>query len=618
MRKKWVLSGIAATMLVGPSAYAQDVQPPQAAGSSASYAGGVWGSEDLTPAEGLEENRTIGVFLRTGKITFQTPPVIEEGNTLAPYGPLLERLGFETAWDEKTGTVSAEKRNLSLRLTIGSDEATVNGEKLKMPAAPKLLDGVPYIPLRFVAEADKREVRWDGIWQEISIGEGQDLTELRIVYRTDSLTDQKHAEAIFKKVEEETGIRLELIAVPAEHYQQKLNLMIAANDLPDLLFVPDQTVYPQTMLPGIFRDLTDELPKFPNLDKLSQQAKDLRIEGRLFGLAKLKSPYDERFPALRADWLKPLDLELPQTMDELYKVMADFKSKDPDGNGRNDTIGMAGNVGSDSLGDFAWVEHVFNESAGRFKLADGKIVDTIAAPGELEALQWLSRAFRDGLLKGDFAKDADSPTFGVAEGNAGIGNLSLDEAVRISGQLRQTAAKADVVPLPSLQANGKTNVVPVGSGQAGMFAIPYNVSEAKTVQILSFLERLAGTGSAGDFAEGLSRQTAKQLDQTIGWNAGGERAEDAAAAFKQAVLQEREKLSFDAVNPVDGRLLEAKDKAKLHELDVKTTEMKLSYIIGKISTEQWHAYVQKLTNDPAYTDILKKLNEAFAKMNAAE
>ncbi|WP_409341896.1 extracellular solute-binding protein [Paenibacillus sp. MBLB4367] len=609
MSKKWIITGLTATMLAGTPLYAKELQetpaPVLEAGNNA-------GQPNLMANQDAEDN-PLGVFVPSGRIQFAIAPIIEEGNTLAPYEQLLERLGFEAKWDEKTGVISAEKRNLSLRLKVGSLEATVNGEKKELPAAPKLLGGIPFIPLRFVAEADMRQVSWDGQFREISISEGQALTELRIVYRMDAQTDVKPLEALAKQVEAETGIRLELIGIPSEYYQQKMTVLIAAGDLPDLMFVPDQTIFPLSLGSAVFKELTDYLPEYPHLDKLAAQAPELRLEGKLYGLAKPKSRYDERFPALRADWLKPLDLQMPQTMDELYRVMADFKSKDPDGNGKDDTVGFAGKVKPDSLGDFAWVEHVFNESAGRYKLVGGKIVDTVAEPGELQALHWLSRAFRDGVLKGDFAADPSGKSYGFSEGNAGMASLTVDEAVAAAGKLRQTFHKADAVPLISLQAPGKTKVVPVGPGQSGMFAVSNRASEAKTKLILSFLDRLAG--SAGSVADGMTPQTAGQLDSAIGWNAAGGAMSDEAAALKQALLQERERVSFEAVNPVDGRLLESKDKAKLQELDVKTTEMKLKLIMGKISDEQWHAYVEQLKTDAAYQDIMKKLNTAYAKLN---
>ena len=41
----------------------------------------------------------------------------------------------------------------------------------------------------------------------------------------------------------------------------------------------------------------------------------------------------------RQDWLDALGLDVPRTWDELAEVAKAFVTRDPDGNGENDTIG---------------------------------------------------------------------------------------------------------------------------------------------------------------------------------------------------------------------------------------------------------------------------------------
>src|SRR5690606_9233912 len=44
---------------------------------------------------------------------------------------------------------------------------------------------------------------------------------------------------------------------------------------------------------------------------------------------------------IRTDWLDKLGLEPPRTIEELEKVMRAFTHGDPDGNGKDDTHGLA-------------------------------------------------------------------------------------------------------------------------------------------------------------------------------------------------------------------------------------------------------------------------------------
>lgn len=43
---------------------------------------------------------------------------------------------------------------------------------------------------------------------------------------------------------------------------------------------------------------------------------------------------------IRQDWLDNLNLQAPQTTDELYTVAKAFTDNDPDQNGKNDTYGI--------------------------------------------------------------------------------------------------------------------------------------------------------------------------------------------------------------------------------------------------------------------------------------
>ena len=93
----------------------------------------------------------------------------EKGTTLVPLRSIFESLSATVAWDELNQTVTAVKGPTTIELKIGSDIAYQNGNKVRLQIPGKVVNGVTYVPLRFVSEALGTKVHWDGSTQMISI-----------------------------------------------------------------------------------------------------------------------------------------------------------------------------------------------------------------------------------------------------------------------------------------------------------------------------------------------------------------------------------------------------------------------------------------------------------------
>lgn len=104
----------------------------------------------------------ITVLVDQQKLNLATSaPVMDQETVLVPMRPILQKLGMDLIWDAKTKTVTATKDGLTIKLQIGSKRATVNGTVKQLKAAPKSINNVTYIPLRFVGEATGNEVKWN-------------------------------------------------------------------------------------------------------------------------------------------------------------------------------------------------------------------------------------------------------------------------------------------------------------------------------------------------------------------------------------------------------------------------------------------------------------------------
>jgi putative aldouronate transport system substrate-binding protein len=138
-------------------------------------------------------------------------------------------------------------------------------------------------------------------------------------------------------------------AATGKDYDQKVNLSISSNDLPDAMIVSDSQLR-QMVKAGQLADLTDVYEKFasPTMKSIVDSTKGLAkkavtFNGKMLAIPNVTAGTDMiHLMWIRKDWLDKLGLQPPKTVDELEKVAKAFVEQDPDGNGKADTIGITG------------------------------------------------------------------------------------------------------------------------------------------------------------------------------------------------------------------------------------------------------------------------------------
>lgn len=96
-------------------------------------------------------------------------PVIENGRTLLPVRVVAETFGAEVGWDGAENKVTITTDGIEMQFWVDSNKAIVNGIDYTLDAAPVVIDGRTYMPLRFVAEKLGLSVVWDDLSQSIII-----------------------------------------------------------------------------------------------------------------------------------------------------------------------------------------------------------------------------------------------------------------------------------------------------------------------------------------------------------------------------------------------------------------------------------------------------------------
>lgn len=89
---------------------------------------------------------------------FSVDPVIENGRTLVPLRQLATALGYDVKWVAATRIITLsghnlKEENVTLKMKIGSNKATLNDQTFTMDVQPKIINSSTMIPLRFISES---------------------------------------------------------------------------------------------------------------------------------------------------------------------------------------------------------------------------------------------------------------------------------------------------------------------------------------------------------------------------------------------------------------------------------------------------------------------------------
>jgi cell wall-associated NlpC family hydrolase len=120
-------------------------------------------------------NPSPSVFLDGHPLSFQTPPVIENGYTLVPMRTIFEAVGSKVSWDDKTKTVNASKEGVNFTYQIGETAAFINQEPMTLPVPGKIIDATTMVPLRFISESLGSLVKWHEYSSSVTISSAQDF-----------------------------------------------------------------------------------------------------------------------------------------------------------------------------------------------------------------------------------------------------------------------------------------------------------------------------------------------------------------------------------------------------------------------------------------------------------
>ena len=243
----------------------------------------------------------------------------------------------------------------------------------------------------------------------------------------------KRSDEVREAIRTHTSTDIEFQWVQHDRYDEKMGLALAnPATMPMIMHVNTLSGgVVDAAKAGAFWDLNEfiwDSKKYPNLSQANKQILEaLTINKQLIGIYKARD-LGRYGIGYRSDWAEKLGLPEPKTIEDVYQMLHAFTYDDPDGNGKNDTYGLAM---CRYTGPLDIIQTWFGCGNGWIEL-DDELVPVHKTREYREALRWVKKIYDEGLIAPDWAvRETATWRDQVNKGEAGMFIDVLDASRRI-------------------------------------------------------------------------------------------------------------------------------------------------------------------------------------------
>ncbi|MFH5183375.1 ABC transporter substrate-binding protein [Paenibacillus sp. TAB 01] len=437
--------------------------------------------------------------------------------------------------------------------------------------------------------------------------------------------------AFWTGLEQKTNTHLDIDWVPINDYMNKVNIVLASGKIPEVLTVTEVTApnVVDAINKGMFWELGEllgDFSQYPNLkNNVPESAwKLMRYNGKIYGLPRTRPPITAA-DHIRKDWLDKLGLPMPKTMDELLVTLKKVVDSDPDGNGKKDTIGM--NFDESYRTAFGGITPEFT--------ADGGLYPKELTNAYTAMVDWYRKAYSEGLMSQEFAVMKDSQYYSMfGSGLAAFYRKNPWHQYGLEQSAKKVQPGAQVEYVPYLTGPNGTTAVASPGFYGGLF-IPKDVPKEKVERILKFYDLVASAeitdyityGSEGihhkveNGAKVMTEQGKKEINNTTiepfvlkldPWS-----KTDSPLAPQEINLKNREKLKplAEAVKIDPYSVINSPSwVTQWPKYQGEFTNMRTQAIIGKISMDDYKAYIEQLKAKKEFAASYKEFGENYTSL----
>ncbi len=201
-----------------------------------------------------------------------------------------------------------------------------------------------------------------------------------------------------------------------EQYTDNVTMVIAQNDLPDVMIVEDLYELQYLVDNDMIADLTDSYNNCMSdtiKNIYGSYGRDIldvvTFDGKIMAIPETNISDGPNLIWLRKDWMDALGLSAPRTLSDVEEIIRQFKEKDPGHNGAGNTVGLVcdtslcGGCGYSS----EYTLDIIFAAYGAFPKqwiydGDGNVVYGSVQPEAKEALAHIHELYKEGILDQDF------------------------------------------------------------------------------------------------------------------------------------------------------------------------------------------------------------------------
>lgn len=201
-----------------------------------------------------------------------------------------------------------------------------------------------------------------------------------------------------------------------EQYTDSVTMVIAQNDLPDVMIVEDLDELQYLVDNDMIADLTDSYNNCMSdtiKNIYGSYGRDIldvvTFGGKIMAIPETNISDGPNLIWLRKDWMDALGLSAPRTLSDVEEIIRQFKEKDPGHNGAGNTVGLVcdtslcGGCGYSS----EYTLDIIFAAYGAFPKQwiydeDGNVVYGSVRPEAKEALAHIHELYKEGILDQDF------------------------------------------------------------------------------------------------------------------------------------------------------------------------------------------------------------------------
>lgn len=265
---------------------------------------------------------------------------------------------------------------------------------------------------------------------------------------------------------ENYNLDMEIQAAPTDGADAKINAMVAAGELPDMImsyWTVGSVIAQQYIDQGVLIPINDYvasneyLSSFLNDDAWTY----MTLDGNKYALAQPRPLDNWQTVWIRQDWLDKFGLERPTTIEELSAAAEAFTFQDPDGNGQNDTYGFTATTSESA--PFQSVISIFAPfgalpGSNHVTVVDNEAVFSAFSPQAKAALEWWNSQIQAGVVDPDWtANKTDNWRDIVSQGKVGIVSAEFQllrhcgSAACLGEIIEAASPEAQWVQLPAIE-----------------------------------------------------------------------------------------------------------------------------------------------------------------------